>query len=209
LVYRLAIFDFDGTLADSAGWLLRNVNPVADRYGFERIPHDAVDELRGLDGRALLRRLNIPMWKLPLIARHMHALMSRDADEIVLFDGAAELLGTLRAGGIALAIVSSNSEANVRRVLGPANAALIGHYGCGAGLFGKGARFRQAVRRAGVRPGEAIGIGDELRDIDAAEAEGLASGAVTWGYATPTVLRARRPTFVFDSMAAIAEALVR
>ena len=35
--YKLAIFDFDGTLADSFAWFLSVINEVADRYGFRRI----------------------------------------------------------------------------------------------------------------------------------------------------------------------------
>ena len=35
--YQLAIFDFDGTLADSSDWFLRNFDDMADRFGFRRI----------------------------------------------------------------------------------------------------------------------------------------------------------------------------
>ena len=35
--YDLAIFDFDGTLADSAAWLRSTINDVAQRYGFRQI----------------------------------------------------------------------------------------------------------------------------------------------------------------------------
>jgi len=46
--YSLIIFDFDGTLADSFPWFLRNVNDVADRFGFRRIAHGDVESLRRL-----------------------------------------------------------------------------------------------------------------------------------------------------------------
>ena len=35
--YSLAIFDLDGTLADSFPWFLRTINDVADRFGFRRV----------------------------------------------------------------------------------------------------------------------------------------------------------------------------
>jgi phosphoglycolate phosphatase len=133
--------------------------------------------------------------------------MSRDADQIRLFEGAGDLLRRLQGGGITLAIVSSNSEENVRRILGPENAALISIYACGASIFGKAAKFRRVLRRSQLSRGEILCIGDKTRDIEAAAAQGLASGAVTWGYATADVLRAHGPTLVFDHMDDIAALL--
>ena len=37
MTYRLAIFDFDGTLADSFPFFLSVFNTIADRHGFRRI----------------------------------------------------------------------------------------------------------------------------------------------------------------------------
>jgi phosphoglycolate phosphatase len=207
VAYKLVIFDFDGTLADSADWVRRTINQVADRYRFKRIAGDEFATLRGRDNRAIIRHLGVPAWKMPLIANHMRALMSRDADQIRLFEGAGDLLRRLQGGGITLAIVSSNSEENVRRILGPENAALISIYACGASIFGKAAKFRRVLRRSQLSRGEILCIGDETRDIEAAAAQGLASGAVTWGYATADVLRAHGPTLVFDHMDDIAALL--
>jgi phosphoglycolate phosphatase len=63
------------------------------------------------------------------------------------------------------------------------------------------------LRRAGVRVQEAIYVGDELRDGDAARAVGIAFGAVTWGYATPDALRALSPDRLFTSIEEIAPAI--
>ena len=40
MTYRLAIFDFDGTLADSFPFFLSVFNTIADRHGFRRIATD-------------------------------------------------------------------------------------------------------------------------------------------------------------------------
>ena len=50
----------------------------------------------------------------------------------------------------------------------------------------------------GVAPRRAIAIGDEVRDIEAARAAGIACGAVTWGYAAPEALTALKPDLVFE-----------
>ncbi|MGQ9365433.1 HAD hydrolase-like protein [Azospirillum sp. ST 5-10] len=202
--YKLAIFDFDGTLADSMPWFREVINTVAARFDFKTVDDAEVEVLRRCDAREIMRRLGVPMWKLPMIGRHMKALMARDIDRIALFPGVDAMLRDLAERGVAMALVSSNSVENVRRVLGSENAALIGCYECGAAVFGKRAKFRKVLRRCGVRADEAIYIGDELRDLEAARGAGIAFGGVTWGYATPDALAARGPTLLFHSFADVA-----
>ena len=60
------------------------------------------------------------------------------------------------------------------------------------------------MKRAGLTLSKAISIGDEVRDIEAARAAGIACGAVLWGYAAPEALRALGPELVFDRMEDIA-----
>lgn len=205
--YSLAIFDLDGTLADSFPWFLRNVNGVADRFGFRRMADDEVDELRHAGSREIIRRLEVPVWKLPLIARHMRRMKAGHIDGIPLFPGVEAMLQGLRDGGLTLALVSSDHEANARRQLGEA-ASLFAHFDCGASLFGKAKKFRRVVKRAGLAPAQVISIGDEVRDIEAARAAGIACGAVMWGYAAPNALRAMAPELMFERMEDIAACLV-
>jgi phosphoglycolate phosphatase len=200
VTYRLVIFDFDGTLADSSGWFFAELNHLADRFGFRRVDDAALARLRGEDSRAVLRELGLPAWKLPMIARHLRGRVAEEAERIRLFEGAEAMLRRLAGQGLVLALVSSNAESTARRIMGPGCAGLIAHYACGASIFGKAAKFRAVLRKAGVAPGQAIAIGDEARDIEAAGEAGIAAGAVTWGYATAGLLRGLGPSMVFDRM---------
>jgi phosphoglycolate phosphatase len=138
----------------------------------------------------------------------MRRLKAAHVGDIALFPGVEAMLRELRDGGVRLALVTSDSEANARRQLGQANAALFSDFACGASLFGKAAKFRRVLKRARVDPGAAIAIGDEVRDIEAARAAGIACAAVTWGYAALEALRAHRPDLVLERMPDIAAALV-
>jgi phosphoglycolate phosphatase len=138
----------------------------------------------------------------------MRRLKAAHLDAIPLFPGAGTMLRALADGGLRLALVSSDSEQNARRQLGEGNAALFSDFACGAGLLGKAAKLRRVVRRAGVAPTRAISIGDEVRDIEAARAAGVACAAVTWGYAAPEALRAQQPDLVLDRIEDIAPALL-
>lgn len=200
MAYKLVIFDFDGTLADSANWVRSVINQVAKRYRFRSMSDDEFQMLRGKDTRAILAHLGVSTWKLPFIAHHMRGLAARDSDQIPTFPGVHELLAELQRQGVVLALVSSNAEANVRTILGPESAARIRFYACGAGVFGKRKKFRAVLRQSGIAASEAIAVGDEIRDIEAAASEGIAAGSVSWGYATPEILLAHRPTIMFESV---------
>lgn len=203
--YRLLIFDFDGTLADSGNWMIRTLNDVAGQFGLRQVSDEEVAMLRGRSSADIIRYLRVPVWKLPGIAAEMRRRVARDLDQIHLFDGVDALLQTLHARGAQLAVVSSNSEDNVRQLLGAANAARFATFECSASMFGKAHKLRAVMKRLQIAPATTLCIGDETRDIEAAREVGAASGAVTWGYATADILRQSAPTHVFESLAQIAE----
>jgi len=204
--YRLAIFDFDGTLADSLPWFRSSFRDMIARFNLTPVSAEEMEGLRGMSAREIMARLNISMWQLPAIVSDMRKRKLAAASEISLFDNIPALLTDLRSRGIETAIVSSDSEASVRQVLGPTSA-LITRFDCGAAVFGKHRKFRRVARKLGTKPSETICIGDEIRDIEAAKAAGMDSGAVAWGYALPTALQAARPTHLFNSIEEIAEKL--
>jgi len=205
--YRIIIFDMDGTLADSYPWFLTVVNTVAEEFSFRRVEPGDEDALRRLDARGILKWLGVPHWKLPLIASHMRELKSRHLAEIALFSGVPALLRSLSEAGVRLAIVTSDNEANTRQTLGPDNVRLIDWFACGASMFGKAAKFRQVLRQSGIAAADALAVGDEIRDAEAAARAGIAFGAVTWGYTHAEALRAAGPTHLFRSLDEIAATL--
>ena len=73
MTYRLAAFDFDGTLADSFHYFVSNVNSLARRHGFREMDPSRLNEYRGLDPRELMRAHGVPMWKLPFIAKDLNS----------------------------------------------------------------------------------------------------------------------------------------
>ena len=198
MTIKLVIFDFDGTLADSFPWFLDVFDTVADHFGFRRLDRANIEALRHLDARELMRRHGVPLWKVPMIAAHARTLQGRDLHRIRLFDGVSEVLGHIAARGVQTAVVTSNARTNVETVLGP-SATHIRHYACGASIFGKAAKLTAVMKAARARPEETLAIGDEVRDIDAARACGLITGAVAWGYSAPERLAADRPDYLFET----------
>jgi phosphoglycolate phosphatase len=200
---RLAIFDFDGTLADSWPWFRAAMDETAGHFGFRRLSLAETEALRGQDNRAALRALGVPLWQVPRIAAHLKRLAVA-APAPPLFPEIPDLLRRLSAAGVTLAIASSNTEGQIRRALGPELSGLIGQMAVEASLFGKATRFRRILRATRIPPGEAMAIGDELRDIEAARTAGVAAGAVTWGFAWGSLLAAGKPDAIFGSPGQVA-----
>jgi phosphoglycolate phosphatase len=198
--YKLVIFDFDGTLADTLPYLLSAMNRLAGRYRFPRVDPGQIELLRGLDTRQILQRYRVPAWKLALAGFHYRRMMTRDLHSIALFPGVDHLLQHLADLGVQQAMVSSNGKKIIQGVLGPQNAAHISHYECQASIQDKSGKLRKVLRKSGVQPHEAIYIGDEIRDMHAARLAGMASGAVSWGYTHPAALAAHSPSMVFESV---------
>lgn len=204
---RLALFDFDGTLADSFSYFASTLEEAAPHFGFRAPSREELDSLRELDAKEILRALHVPIWKVPAIATFMRQRMSSDRETIRVFPGVRPTLRRLREKGMALGIVSSNAAPTIRAVLGEETASLVAHYECGISLFGKPARLKRVLRRSGMEPEETIYIGDELRDLYAARAAGMRFGAVTWGYNRPEALEARNPDAIFHQVEELAESL--
>ncbi|MCC4589312.1 HAD hydrolase-like protein [Xanthomonas sp. NCPPB 1067] len=180
----LIIFDFDGTLADSFGFFLSAQRELAERHGFRAAEAHDVDAARRLSTRALLKRSGLPAWRIPLVAADFIRLM-RAAPPAALFPGIADVLGALHARGTRLALVSSNSVENVQRALGAALSAKFAVIEGGAHLLGKQRALRRVLRATAHLPAQAVYVGDQVADWEAAQVLGLPFAAVAWGYAHP------------------------
>jgi phosphoglycolate phosphatase len=201
--YKLAIFDFDGTLADTFPFFLSLVDHLADKYHIDRVNPADIEKLRGLHAREMMQHFQVPFWKLPIIGRHVKSLMARNIDQISLFDGIDAVIKDLSDLGIILVVVSSNSHENIVKVLGMDTAALFDHFECGSSIFGKSGRFKKVLKKFKIDPSEVIAIGDEIRDIEASQKMNIPCGAVSWGYTKLDALLEYEPTYVFNSVSDI------
>ncbi|MFT3830828.1 MAG: HAD hydrolase-like protein [Opitutaceae bacterium] len=200
---RAAIFDFDGTLADSLGLALAVCNEVAPRFGLRQISTAEVERCRTLPSEQMLRELGVPLWQLPQLIQAVRAGMARRMGEVRIFPGIGETLAALRGAGVCCGVLTSNSEENVRTVFAAAGVPLPGLLSCGVSLFGKGTRLRRLLRSAEIGAAEACLVGDEQRDVAAARETGARAVAVRWGYGDPAALAAAQADFVAESPATL------
>jgi len=203
--YKLIIFDFDGTLADTFPFVLNIVDQVTDKFKLKKIDGNEIEMLRSFDARKIIKHLEIPLWKVPKIAHYAQTLLAKEIHRMYLFEGIEQLLQNLSDEGIKLAIVTSNTYENVCQVLGAKNAALIQYYECGVPVFGKQSKLKKILKKSGIPAVDAFCIGDEIRDIQAAQKVKIPFGAVAWGFTKLEAFQAHSPSEMFASVAEIAE----
>lgn len=204
--YRLVLWDFDGTLADSLSLALRVYNRLAATHGFK--PIEDPEPVRDMSMRQFLKSYGIPAWRVPsAFAEFLKETRAR-AGSVALFDGMADMVRQISELGLQQGIVSSNSSDSIHQCLESRNLSPYFQYvGGTSAIFGKEKRIRKAVAKAGIPPQDVLYIGDEIRDIEAAAAAGIDIAAVTWGLNSQTALARHKPTFLITTPADLLKAV--
>lgn len=196
--YRLILWDFDGTLADTLANGVSVYNEIAQAEGYRVISDPG--EFRSLETQQILKYLGIPFWKLPGLIRSYIRRQRDSMPNIRLFPGIGETIGSIASAGLTQGIVSSNAEESIRCCLKANDSDSFFRFVVGTvRLFGKHKAIAKAMSANHVAPGETLYIGDEVRDVIAARKIGVAVAAVTWGWHAEDALRESQPTFVMNS----------
>jgi phosphoglycolate phosphatase len=178
-MYRLLLFDFDGTIADSLRQGLEHYNALAEQYGF--LPVRNVEAARQMSTRSFFKAHRIPLRRLPKLYREFMSLQRAEMHRVQLCEGVCEVLSVL-SRRFRLGILSSNSEENIRTCL-RANQAEE-HFDFVRShprIFGKHTSLRKILKQEGLRREEVVYVGDEVRDAEASSRVGVAFCGVTWG----------------------------
>jgi phosphoglycolate phosphatase len=204
-----AIFDFDGTIADSMEVALSEYNRLAPRFRVKSVDRNDLARLRTMKARTAMKEHGVSFWKLPFLVSSMRAAMHEHVDGLEPIEGVADVLRALCASGCRCSILSTNSGANIARFLVRHELELFDHVVGGASLFGKARGLRRLIKCAQLDRGRVYYIGDEARDVDAATAAGVRSIAVSWGYADRAALASHSPTHIVDQPADLLRLLAR
>ncbi|WP_128000183.1 phosphoglycolate phosphatase [Piscinibacter defluvii] len=187
---RAVLFDLDGTLIDSAPDLAGTGNDMRAARGLPLLPLDQLRPMVGAGARGMVgRALGVAPGQAEFEALRDEFLQRYEARmtrETRVFEAIEPVLVALasrqRPWGIVTNKVTRYTEPIVR-ALGLAEAAAV--VVCGdttPHAKPHPAPLLEAARRIGLEPGECVYVGDDLRDVQAGRAAGMATVAAAWGY---------------------------
>lgn len=198
------IFDFDGTIANSFPYV---VDFLAAEAGLELSATER-KQFRGLSMQAMARKMGFAWWRLPrLFIRGRHS-MRHSSKHLQPFDGMPELLEQLKAKDHDLYLLSSNNLRNIKSFLRvhKLDTYFIDMIGS-VGLFSKAPALRRLLRKHNINIKNAVYIGDELRDAEAAQSINMKIISVSWGFARLQDLKDQKPTALAHTPAQLAKLL--
>lgn len=195
---KVIIFDFDGTIADSASLMLEIFNELADGFGCRKVSKEEIPLLRDLSSGEVLKRLAVPKWKLFFILRKGKKIFNAKLPEVSAIAGMPEALADLKKKNYILGILTSNAEKNVRQFLESRGIKVFDFVRAENNLFGKARALKKIMRRRGFRPAETAYVGDETRDIEAARRCGVLAVGVAWGFNSQAALEKYTPDYLLD-----------
>lgn len=134
---KYIVFDFDGTLVDSQNIFVPIYNQLAEKHGYKAVKEDEIEHLRKLTMTERCKQLDIPLYKLPILALEFYKLYQPAIKNLVLFHGMKDVLDELHKTGYGIAVISSNSEEHIRAFLHNNGIENIQEVYCSKNLFGK------------------------------------------------------------------------
>jgi phosphoglycolate phosphatase len=212
----LVVFDLDGTLVDSSGDLSAAINVMLAELapGLPALDLGTVRSFVG-DGAAALVRRSLDQAGLGIDTQaalpvFLKAYSAHLLDTTRLYDGILPMLDALRDR--TLAVLTNKPGGFSREIL--AGLGVLDRFVEAWGPEDAGAKkpdpagLLRLVERCGVRPADAVLVGDSPIDVATARAAGVASIGVLWGF-DPRSLRARQPDVEVGAPLDVAAALAR
>ena len=189
----IAVFDLDGTLADSAPDLIGTLNAILTGEGLAPMPLEQAQHLLGAGARALIAR-GFEVAGEPLKPARLDRLFDAFldhygehlADHTRLYPGVEAALGQLQEAGFLLAVCTNKVESHAVALV-----EALGVAGRFATVVGKDTfafskpdprHITGTIEKAGGDPARAVMVGDSRADVDAARAAGIPMIGVSFGY---------------------------
>ncbi len=207
-----ALFDFDGTLADSFAGITASTNHVRESYGLPPLPES---EIRGYVGYGLPNLLEQLVPGAPIDeavtryrAHHQHAMLTGTK----LMPGVAETIPELARRGLKMAVCSNKRVEFTKQLvetfgLAPYFAAVLGPDDVGNRAKPDPAMLLEGLRRLTVSAEEAVYVGDMAIDVHTAKAASVTVWLVLGGAAGHESATAAGPDRVLKNFAELLELL--
>ncbi|HAO59389.1 MAG TPA: phosphoglycolate phosphatase [Psychrobacter sp.] len=204
----LIIFDWDGTLMDSIGLIVKSMHVAGEANGFSTTD----EEVKSIIGLSLIRGIQM-LYPQASAEQHLaiqqsyadyyvRASVEPDQPHSQFFSGIEAMLQQLKAQDKQLAVATGKKRAGLDRVMDYSQSR---HYFVSSrcadesGSKPNPQMLKDILQETGYQVADAVFIGDSIHDIQMANQLGMTSIAVNYGAAKPQVLAAENPTYQVDT----------
>ncbi|MDP2172950.1 MAG: HAD-IA family hydrolase [Candidatus Cloacimonadaceae bacterium] len=203
------LFDFDGTIADSVHPMYELFNQLAPKYGIKPISQQDFSIIRSMSIPKAFKHLGIPFYKLaraiPVALREYRKIIN----DLEPCAGIIPMLNKLQAAGIPMALLSSNSIENVHLFLDKHDIQSFDWVEGTGGILKKHTKIKHQIRKHKLDRSRVIYVGDESRDIVAAQKCGIRIISVSWGFHTAEHLCSFDPDFLVNRAEEIVDLVLK
>ena len=208
--YTLIVFDWDGTLMDSASGIVACIQEASREMGLEVPTREKASHVIGLGLRDSLRIAvpDLPDSGYAQFAEHYRKHFLAREEGMNLFPGVKELLAHMHGAGYSLAVATGKSRRGLDRALAASG---LGAYFCASRCADETnpkphpAMLHELMDELSRVPPELLMIGDTSHDLDMAASASVDAVAVTYGAHPEDMLRARGPKGVVASVPELRE----
>lgn len=206
---KYVIFDFDGTIVESRYLAVELLNELAPKYKLRKIKESDYTHLRSLSIPQRCKFINLPFYKLPGLKIELTDKYRRATASLPIISDIKEVFEQLKANGLALSIISSNSTENINAFLSHNKISSFDNIISSGGLFGKAKAIKDFLSQQALDSQEVVYVGDECRDIIACQKNKVRVIAVTWGYDSEELLAGYHPDALVHHPLELCNAILR
>jgi phosphoglycolate phosphatase len=211
--FDLLVFDWDGTLMDSAGTIVSSIQDACRDLDLP-VPSDAASRhVIGLGLQEALEML-VPGRGVEdyerLVERYRYYYLGQDS-QISLFEGVAQAIADMRDAGFLLAVATGKSRQGLNRALEHSGLATYFHSTrCADECFSKPhpCMIDQIMDELGVAQARTVMIGDTSHDLQMAVNAGVDALGAGYGAHPKTHLEALSPLICADSFIELNEWII-
>jgi N-acetyl-D-muramate 6-phosphate phosphatase len=187
---KAVLFDLDGTLIDSAPDLGAAADKMRIDRGLPSLPYEHYRPMAGAGARGMLgvafgitpEHADFPVLREEFFRNYESCMTQRT----YVFEGVAQLIASLIERDVPWGVVTNKSM----RFTGPLTKGMPLFASARAVVGGDSTPYSkphpapllEAARQVGVKPIECVYVGDDVRDVQAGKAAGMATVAATYGY---------------------------
>lgn len=204
-MYKLLIFDWDGTVIDSAARIISSMQKAAQDLSQPALTDEAVRNIIGLGLPEAIRVLipNVDESVIPQMReRYGHYYLGVDDTPTELFDGVEQTLSNLKDKGYRLAVATGKSRRGLKRVFDDTGLEYLFETSrCADETTSKPHphMLEEILQETGLNAADAVMIGDTEFDLEMGVRAGMDTIAVSYGAHHVDRLKAYKPVLVMNN----------